>query len=209
MGARLVVLLTHSKSSHLRQLLSRRHYAPVSPLSATLLDFLASVANKRVRAHVSPLDASLKKQEEAPAAFLGSSASKHPAKSAMPPGKLFAHLSNIGQLWGFAAHNMQPSTARTSEIARYARLGQAVSLLSPLLSFRAFHRDIRYQLNQIEEPLHRLRDFARESLFSAVFLGVCIHSYHVRELLACWFFFCPLFALLVLLILGVLATFRI
>jgi hypothetical protein len=138
----------------------------------------------------------------APAALLGSSTSKHPAKSAMPPGKLFAHLSNIGQLLGFAAHNMQPSTARTSEIARYARLGQAVSLLSPLLSFRAFHRDIRYHLNQIEEPLHRLRDFERVSIFSAVFLGVCIYSYHVRELLACWFFFCLLFALLALLILG-------
>jgi hypothetical protein len=122
----------------------------------------------------------LKNKRGAPAAFLGSSISKHPAKSAMPPGKLFAHLSNIGQLWGFAAHNMQPSTARTSEIARYARLGQAVSLLSPLLSFRAFHRDIRYQLNQIEEPLHRLRDFERVSLFSAVFLGVCIFLSRAR-----------------------------
>jgi hypothetical protein len=47
-----------------------------------------------------------------------------------------------------------------------------------------------------------LRDYQRVSLYSGIFLGLCLYSYHVRELLACWFFFCLLFALLALLVLG-------
>ena len=119
-----------------------------------------------------------------------------------PPEKFWACLSKIAQLSGFSAHNMHLSTARTSEIARYARLGRAVSLLSPLFLFRAFYCAVQSQLNQIEESLHRLHDYQRVSLFSGIFLGLCLYSYHVRELLACWFFFCLLFALLVLLVLG-------
>jgi hypothetical protein len=50
--------------------------------------------------------------------------------------------------------------------------------------------------------LRRLREYQRVSLFSGIFLGLSLHSYHLRELLACWFFFCLLFALLALLVLG-------
>ena len=59
MRARQVVLLTPSKSSAPTQLLSRRHFVRVSPLAATLMDLIASVANKRLTAELTPLDATL------------------------------------------------------------------------------------------------------------------------------------------------------
>lgn len=37
---------------------------------------------------------------------------------------------------------------------------------------------------------------------SGLFLGLGLYSYHVRELMVCWFFFSLLFVLLALLILG-------
>src|SRR5260370_16523926 len=43
------------------QLLSRRQPASISPLAATLMDLLASVANKRLTAELNPLDATLTK----------------------------------------------------------------------------------------------------------------------------------------------------
>jgi hypothetical protein len=61
MLARQVVLLTHPKSSHPFQLLSRQQTAPVSPLPAILMDLPASVANKRLTASLNPLDAILTK----------------------------------------------------------------------------------------------------------------------------------------------------
>src|SRR6267378_8528723 len=61
MLARQIVLLTSSKSLHLTQLLSRQHFVRVSPLAATLMDFPASVANKRLTSGLSPLDATLTK----------------------------------------------------------------------------------------------------------------------------------------------------
>src|SRR6266849_6284300 len=48
-------------SSHPNPLLSRRHFAPISPLDATLMDLAASVANKRLTAWINPLDATLTK----------------------------------------------------------------------------------------------------------------------------------------------------
>src|SRR6266481_6979362 len=56
-----VVLQTPPKSSHPTQLLSRQHFVRVSPLAATLMNSLASVANKRLTADLSPLDATLTK----------------------------------------------------------------------------------------------------------------------------------------------------
>src|SRR5882724_5595422 len=56
-----VVLLTCSESLHPTQLLSRRQSTPISPLAATLMNSLASVANKRLTAELSPLDATLSK----------------------------------------------------------------------------------------------------------------------------------------------------
>jgi hypothetical protein len=61
MGARQVVLLIPSKSSHPRTLLSRQQTTPVSSLAATLMDFAVSVANKRLTEWLSPLDATLRK----------------------------------------------------------------------------------------------------------------------------------------------------
>src|SRR6266481_3744971 len=59
MCARHAVLLTSSKSSTPTQLLFRQHFVRVSPLAATLMDLIASVANKRLTAELNPLDATL------------------------------------------------------------------------------------------------------------------------------------------------------
>src|SRR6266404_890210 len=61
MGARRVVLLTPSKSLYPIQLLSRQQSVSVSPLAATVMNLLASVANKRLTARLNPLDATLTK----------------------------------------------------------------------------------------------------------------------------------------------------
>src|SRR6266849_506154 len=57
MLARQVVLLTSSESFHPSQLPSRQQSTAVNPLAATLMDFPASVANKRLPAELSPLAA--------------------------------------------------------------------------------------------------------------------------------------------------------
>jgi hypothetical protein len=61
MSARQEVPLTPPKSSHPTQFLSRQQFTPVSLLAATLMDFPATVANKRLTAGLSPLDATLTK----------------------------------------------------------------------------------------------------------------------------------------------------
>src|ERR1700730_7738689 len=61
MARRRVVLLTPPKSPHPTQLLSRQHSIPVSPLAATLMNLLASIAYKRLTAELSPLDSALTK----------------------------------------------------------------------------------------------------------------------------------------------------
>jgi hypothetical protein len=171
------------------------------------MDSRTSITNKGLRACPSPLDATLTENRGVHGGGSPSFPQLLPSRSIRrdrqcPPEKFWVCLSKIAQLSGFSAHNMHLSTARTREIARYARLGRAVSLLSPLFLFRAFYCAVQSQLNQIEESLHRLHDYQRVSLFSGIFLGLCLYSYHVRELLACWFFFCLLFALVALLILG-------
>jgi hypothetical protein len=65
MLARQVVLLAPPKPSHPTQLLSRQQYAPVSPLASTLMDFPASVANKRLTPNLTPLDATATKNRGA------------------------------------------------------------------------------------------------------------------------------------------------
>src|SRR6267378_1655388 len=57
-----LVLLTPSKSSHPRPLLSRQHFTSLSPLATTLMDLPASVGNKRLTVWLSPLAATYKKQ---------------------------------------------------------------------------------------------------------------------------------------------------
>jgi len=57
-------------------------------------------------------------------------------------------------------------------------------------------------LNEIEELVNSLRGIYRVSQFSGLLLGLSLYSYHVRELLVCWLFFCLLFVLLALVILG-------
>jgi hypothetical protein len=59
MLARHAVLLTPSKSSGPPQLPSCKQIAPLTPLAATLMDFPASVANKRLMTRLSPLAATL------------------------------------------------------------------------------------------------------------------------------------------------------
>src|SRR5713226_5276058 len=54
MLARHAVLLTPPRSSHPRWSLCRQHSAPISPLTATLMGHLASVANKRLTAQLNP-----------------------------------------------------------------------------------------------------------------------------------------------------------
>jgi hypothetical protein len=61
MGARQVVLLIFSKSSHPVPLLSRQQPALLNPLAATLMNLPASAANKRLTAGLTPLDATLTK----------------------------------------------------------------------------------------------------------------------------------------------------
>ena len=61
MLARHAVLITPTSSSRLSSLLSRRQSAPLTPLGATLMDFPASVANKRLTSGLSPLAATLTK----------------------------------------------------------------------------------------------------------------------------------------------------
>jgi hypothetical protein len=65
MLGRQVVLLIPPKSLHPRTLLSRQQSTPVSPLPATLMDLPASVANKRLTARLTPLDATLTKNRGA------------------------------------------------------------------------------------------------------------------------------------------------
>src|SRR5580692_395753 len=55
------VLLTHPNSSHPRPLLSCRQSVPISPSAATLMDYAASIANKRLTEKLSPLNATLTK----------------------------------------------------------------------------------------------------------------------------------------------------
>jgi hypothetical protein len=101
-----------SKSSHPWPLLSRQHHAPVSPLAATLMDLPASVANKRLTANLTPLDATLTKNRgegcalsftpfhQIPAAPVFSSTYKlpifyplcfdiHPCNGGVPPSSTF------------------------------------------------------------------------------------------------------------------------
>src|SRR6266705_1226061 len=61
MPARHAVLLTPLESPHPKTLLSRQPPLPISPLAATLMNLLASVANKRLTAGLSPLNATLTK----------------------------------------------------------------------------------------------------------------------------------------------------
>src|SRR5713226_7255046 len=65
MRPRHAVLPTPPRSSHPRCLLYRQHLACVSPLAATLMHPLASVANKRLTAWLNPLDATLTKNRGA------------------------------------------------------------------------------------------------------------------------------------------------
>jgi hypothetical protein len=61
MCPRQAILLTPPRSSHPSRLLSRQHFACVNPLTATLMQLPASVANKRLTAMLSPLAATLTK----------------------------------------------------------------------------------------------------------------------------------------------------
>ena len=61
MASRRAVILTSSRFSHPTQLLSRQQSAPVSPLTATLMNLSASIANKELTENLSLLDSTLTK----------------------------------------------------------------------------------------------------------------------------------------------------
>ncbi len=63
MPARQAVLPTPSEFSALHQLLSCQHFVQISLLAATLMDLTASVANKRLTAKLTLLDATLTKKQ--------------------------------------------------------------------------------------------------------------------------------------------------
>src|SRR6266851_5086026 len=64
MRPRPAVLPTPTSSSHRSPLLSRQQLSSLTPLAATLMDFPASVANKRLTAGLNPLDATLTENRE-------------------------------------------------------------------------------------------------------------------------------------------------
>ncbi len=92
-SARPVVLLTPPKSSHPRLLLSRQHLAPITPLAATLMNLPASVANKRVMAWLTPLDATLTEN-------MGVGATPHDVSTFRPSAVQFVRLLQPGFLTG-------------------------------------------------------------------------------------------------------------
>src|SRR5260370_38861582 len=77
MSPRHTVLLIPSNSSYLPPSLSRRQPAPLTPLDATLMHFPASVANKRLTAELTPLTATLTKNEGRGGAFPPNTALRH------------------------------------------------------------------------------------------------------------------------------------
>src|SRR6266478_6129031 len=63
--SRIRVLSEHRESTYPSQVVTcRPHFAPISPLAATLMDLPASVAGKRLTAWLSPVDDTYKKPGE-------------------------------------------------------------------------------------------------------------------------------------------------
>jgi hypothetical protein len=110
-----VVLRTPPRSSHLRRLLSRQHPARVSPLAATLMNLPTNVANKRLTAGLSPLDATLtRKRGISPSGqiFSPPAAGSCPQPPIFrthfqvpyPATPLFATLMKTAGVWGYSSH---------------------------------------------------------------------------------------------------------
>jgi len=118
-----------------------------------------------------------------------------------PTKKSSARLYKSVQRARLTVFKMGPWTARKSDTGRI--FGRAVRYPS---SRRPAHLEPengpRLKLNEIEEFVNSLRGIYRESQFSGLLLGLSFYSYHVRELLVCWLFFCLLFVLLALVVLG-------
>lgn len=73
-------------------------------------------------------------------------------------------------------------------------------LMSLFPSSRSWKMRFHSKLSKIEESLNR--ENHRVLQFSGLFLGLSLYSYHVRELLICWLFFCLVFLSLGLAVLG-------
>lgn len=89
-------------------------------------------------------------------------------------------------------------TVRQSDIDRSGRVGKYLSSRRPTDSYGG--NRFNPKLNKLEEPVNPLRGRHCVPQFCALIAGVSLYSYHVRELLACWLFFCSLFALLGLIV---------
>ena len=90
------------------------------------------------------------------------------------------------------------------ETERYCPVwaGRRVSVISPSYVSTLWKSDFISKPTKLEESLNNLHGSHRVSQFSGLLLGVSLYSYHVRELLACWLFFCFFFVLLALVISG-------
>src|SRR3981081_1001021 len=97
-----VLLITPSKPSYPTQLPFRQHFAHVSPLDATLMLSPASVANKRLRAKLNPLDATLTKNR-------GVGAPPFDVLTPIP-----ANVSNVFPIYPLCFHTLAALTGSTS-----------------------------------------------------------------------------------------------
>lgn len=83
---------------------------------------------------------------------------------------------------------------------RNAGLRWVAPLMSLFPSSRSWKMRFHSKLSKIEESLSR--ENHRVLQFSGLFLGLSLYSYHVRELLICWLFFCLVFFSVALAVLG-------
>ena len=150
MLARHVVLLTPSKSSHPTQLLSYQQLVPVSPLTATLIVSLVSVANKRLATWLNPLDATLTKKHggttsfQPKARYSPRTLSDVPDPSPIfrmhfqvpyPVSPLFATLTKTA---GVCTNNSHSGTRLTPDVQTYKRSGVQTVFLPPATLFHSW-----------------------------------------------------------------------
>src|SRR6266403_2128779 len=136
MGARRVVLPTPSEPLHPTQLLSRQQSVSVSPLAATLMNLLASVANKRLTARLNPLAATLTKNRGVGAPPCASDKDAHPESA--NGGGVEGFFSGLTPLYSSAPRAFQNSfvTKRFRTLSQNCR---GVALQFPFWELFAGH----------------------------------------------------------------------
>src|ERR1700720_3234574 len=127
---------------------------PVSPLTATLMDLPASVANKRLTVLVNPLDATYKKQGGLGVLWLTRFASKidvltNPGSRRTYPN--FPLLNHSISPWQ-SCSNASSTGAATISRTRSRRAGTS-SLVSPLVSMVSCRRTVIFAGQSIQWPV--------------------------------------------------------